>query len=98
MRNIEDDVLSLWGLLWNKGMIGSLEKTDKSGRKQVRYFINEYGTQIFNVLVERYKLSQVDGIEKFLEDEKGKVLIICPFCGAKTTHGMTKCEKCGAEL
>lgn len=79
-------------------MIGSLEKTDRVGKKRTRYFINDYGKQIFNLVVERYKLADVDGIEMFLEDEKGKVLIICPFCGGKTQHGITKCQKCGADL
>ncbi len=27
-----------------------------------------------------------------------KVLIICPFCGAKTEQGLTKCQNCGADL
>lgn len=27
-----------------------------------------------------------------------KVLIICPYCGAKTEQGLTSCKKCNAEL
>jgi hypothetical protein len=27
-----------------------------------------------------------------------KVLIICPFCGAKTEQGLLKCQNCGADL
>ena len=27
-----------------------------------------------------------------------KVLVICPYCGAKTEQGLTKCQKCSADL
>lgn len=27
-----------------------------------------------------------------------KVLIVCPYCGGKTEQGLTKCQKCGADL
>ncbi len=27
-----------------------------------------------------------------------KVLVICPYCGAKTEQGLAKCQNCGAEL
>ncbi len=27
-----------------------------------------------------------------------KVLVICPYCGAKTEQGLPKCQKCGASL
>lgn len=27
-----------------------------------------------------------------------KVLVICPYCGSKTEQGITKCQKCGADL
>jgi len=27
-----------------------------------------------------------------------KVLVICPFCGAKNEQGITKCGSCGAEI
>ena len=79
-------------------MIGTLEKTDRTGKKKVRYFVNDYGKQIFNFVVDRYKLSDVEGMEIFLEDEKGKVLIVCPFCGGKTEQGIAKCQKCGADI
>jgi hypothetical protein len=98
MRNIEEDILGLWEFLWRSGMIGSLEKTDRAGKKKVNYFVNDYGKQIFNLLVERYKLAGAEGMEIFLENEKGKVLIICPFCGGKTEQGMAKCQKYGAAL
>ncbi|MHA1864037.1 MAG: hypothetical protein ACTSWA_09750 [Candidatus Thorarchaeota archaeon] len=98
MRNIEDDILALWGLLWKSGMVGTLEKTDRTGKKKVRYFVNDYGKQIFNFVVDRYKLSDVEGMEIFLADEKGKVLIVCPFCGGRTEQGIAKCQKCGADI
>jgi hypothetical protein len=98
MRNIEEDILGLWGFLWHSGMIGSLEKTDRTGKKKVTYFVNDYGKQIFNLLVDRYKLAGAEGMEIFLENAKGKVLIVCPFCGGKTEQGVAKCQKCGADL
>ncbi len=27
-----------------------------------------------------------------------KVLVICPYCGAKTEQGLSKCQKCGADI
>ena len=27
-----------------------------------------------------------------------KVFVICPYCGSKTEQGITKCQKCGADL
>jgi hypothetical protein len=27
-----------------------------------------------------------------------KVFVICPYCGAKTEQGLSKCQKCGADL
>ncbi len=27
-----------------------------------------------------------------------KVLVICPYCGAKTEQGIAKCQKCGADM
>lgn len=30
--------------------------------------------------------------------EVAKVLVVCPFCGAKTEQGLAKCQKCGADL
>ena len=30
--------------------------------------------------------------------ETTKVLVICPYCGAKTEQGLTKCQKCGADI
>ena len=27
-----------------------------------------------------------------------KVLVICPYCGAKNEQGILKCQKCGADL
>ena len=30
--------------------------------------------------------------------EAARVLVICPYCGAKTEQGLTKCQKCGADL
>ena len=27
-----------------------------------------------------------------------KVLVICPYCGGKTEQGITRCDKCGADL
>jgi ribosomal protein L40E len=27
-----------------------------------------------------------------------KVLVICPFCGAKNEQGMTTCKNCGARI
>lgn len=27
-----------------------------------------------------------------------KVLVICPYCGAKTEQGFSKCQKCGADI
>ncbi|MEM2143612.1 MAG: hypothetical protein QXS20_04795 [Candidatus Thorarchaeota archaeon] len=27
-----------------------------------------------------------------------KVLVVCPYCGAKSEQGITRCEKCGAPL
>ena len=32
------------------------------------------------------------------EREIVKVLVICPFCGAKTEQGIGKCQNCGADL
>jgi hypothetical protein len=32
------------------------------------------------------------------EREVVKVLVICPFCGAKTEQGLSKCQNCGADL
>ncbi|MFW9918545.1 MAG: hypothetical protein ACFFED_03030 [Candidatus Thorarchaeota archaeon] len=29
---------------------------------------------------------------------EAKVLVICPYCGAKTEQGLAKCQKCGASL
>jgi hypothetical protein len=29
---------------------------------------------------------------------KAIVLVICPYCGAKTEQGREKCQKCGANL
>jgi hypothetical protein len=44
------------------------------------------------VLVKR----SMDGAKKVASD--AKVLIICPYCGSKTEQGITKCQKCGADL
>ena len=30
--------------------------------------------------------------------ETAKVLVICPYCGAKTEQGIAKCQKCGADI
>ena len=30
--------------------------------------------------------------------ETAKVLVVCPFCGAKTEQDLTKCQKCDADL
>ena len=30
--------------------------------------------------------------------ETAKVLVVCPFCGAKTEQGLTNCQKCGADI
>lgn len=99
LRNIEDDVLSLWGLLWNSGMVGSVKRTDKTGKEKVRYFLNDYGKEIFSLLVRRYKLEGFQELESFLApSETPKVLIICPFCGGKTEQGLLSCQKCGAQL
>ncbi len=32
------------------------------------------------------------------EREVVKVLVICPFCGAKTEQGLSKCQNCGGDL
>ncbi|RLI52980.1 MAG: hypothetical protein DRO87_12300 [Candidatus Thorarchaeota archaeon] len=32
------------------------------------------------------------------EKEVVKVLVVCPFCGAKTEQGISKCQNCGADL
>jgi len=32
------------------------------------------------------------------EKEAVKVLVICPYCGAKTEQGISKCQKCHADL
>ena len=32
------------------------------------------------------------------EKEAAKVLVICPYCGAKTEQGISKCQKCHADL
>ncbi len=32
------------------------------------------------------------------EREVVKVLVICPYCGAKTEQGLAKCQKCGADI
>jgi hypothetical protein len=32
------------------------------------------------------------------EREVVKVLVICPYCGAKTEQGMAKCQNCGSDL
>ncbi|MFW9847587.1 MAG: hypothetical protein ACFFF4_00500 [Candidatus Thorarchaeota archaeon] len=32
------------------------------------------------------------------EREVVKVLVICPYCGAKTEQGLSKCQNCGADL
>ncbi len=32
------------------------------------------------------------------EKETAKVLVICPYCGAKTEQGISKCQKCHADL
>ncbi len=29
---------------------------------------------------------------------EAKVLVICPYCGAKTEQGLAKCQKCGADI
>ena len=34
----------------------------------------------------------------FTRSHRPTVLIVCPFCGAKTEQGRLKCEKCGADL
>ncbi len=44
------------------------------------------------VLVKR----SMGGAKKVASD--AKVLIICPYCGSKTEQGITKCQKCGADL
>lgn len=84
--------------LWRNGMIGTLEKADRTGKKKIIYFVSDYGKQIFNLVVDRYKLAAVEGVEIFLENDKGKVLVVCPFYGGKTEQGVTKCRKCGADM
>ena len=37
-------------------------------------------------------------VEKELVSIDAKVFVICPYCGAKTEQGITKCQKCGADL
>ncbi len=99
MKDLEQDIYALWQFLWNKGMIGSTKHTDKSGRKKVRYFINDYGVRIFDLMRERYKLGGVESVDEFFtNDASTKVLIVCPFCGGKTEQGLLKCQKCGAAL
>lgn len=98
-RNLEDDVLGLWTVLWNRGMIGSVKRTEKSGKEKTKYFLNDYGRQVFALMLARYKivgLSEISELEQ--ENNTGKVFIICRFCGGKTEQGIAKCQKCGADL
>lgn len=32
------------------------------------------------------------------DEEKQLVLVICPYCGHKNDHGITKCTNCGASV
>ena len=98
VRNLEDDVLALWGLLWKNAAIGSLKHTDKTGKEKTRYFLNDYGKQVFSLLIQRYRLEGFAELESLLSTESAKVLIVCPFCGGKTEQGLLTCQKCGAQL
>ncbi|TET07953.1 MAG: hypothetical protein E3J86_11700 [Candidatus Thorarchaeota archaeon] len=44
----------------------------------------------------------IGGVSFMARQRKGasdaKVLVICPYCGAKTEQGITRCEKCGGDL
>ena len=42
--------------------------------------------------------SRVKGTVSTTTTETVKVLVVCPFCGAKTEQGLAKCQKCGADL
>ncbi len=80
-------------------MIGSLKESDKSGREKVRYFLNAYGKQVLELLIKRYKRDNMDQIDLFVEKDDSKiVLVICPFCGVKTPHGLMRCKKCESDL
>jgi len=99
MKDLEQDIYSLWKFLWSKDMIGSTKHTNKSGREKVRYFLNDYGIRIFSLMKERYKLGGVENVDEFFtNDTSTKVLIVCPFCGGKTEQGLLTCQKCGADL
>lgn len=37
-------------------------------------------------------------VQKRVIPSDAKVLVICPFCGAKTEQGIMKCENCGSKL
>ena len=42
--------------------------------------------------------SRITGTVSATPTETAKVLVICPFCGAKTEQGLAKCQKCSADL
>ncbi len=80
-------------------MIGTLVRTDSDGKERTRYFLNDYGKKIYRLMAERYKIVGSSTLEEMLSDEKAaRVFIICPFCGGKTEQGLTRCQKCGADL
>jgi ribosomal protein L40E len=68
--------------------------------------------KIVPILVEAIVAEELDGSiegDKFtkgtrrpsvapIPSETAKVLVICPYCGAKTEQGITKCQKCGADI
>jgi len=42
------------------------------------------------------KVSSLDPLRERIITER--VLVVCPYCGAKNEQGITKCQSCGADI
>ena len=94
---------------WNKvvGVIKSHEKIsiqDASGMSgvapdKVRNIIYEaIASGDLSGTLDGGTFSRVKGTVSTTTTETPRVLVVCPFCGAKTEQGLAKCQKCGADL
>jgi hypothetical protein len=94
---------------WNK--VVSLAKSQtKFTMKEMSVLSHVPEDKITPILIEAIIAGDLEGTVKgdtfskettaptTVVSDTAKVLVICPYCGAKTEQGIAKCQKCGADM